>query len=201
MITGVPQAALPHLHPALRLAGPAWPVAGFQERRAARATARGRRARARQSQASAGLGRPRPPRRADPAPAGKAADALAGYSRYCPAVASPSGYPETGLPEPDRTAAGQRRDHRPDRATRHREPRLGIQEDPRRTAQARPPGRRVHDPPGPQGPEDPAGAGTADQRDLAAVPALPGIGDARHRLLPCGLRGDSPACTACSSWR
>ena len=29
-------------------------------------------------------------------------------------------------PEPDRTAAGQRRDRRADRAARHREPRLGI---------------------------------------------------------------------------
>jgi transposase InsO family protein len=42
-------------------------------------------------------------------------------------------------PQPDRTAAGQRRDRSADRAARHREQRLGIQEDPRRTAQARPP--------------------------------------------------------------
>ena len=32
---------------------------------------------------------------------------------------------------------------------------LGIQEDPRRAAQARPPGQRIHHPPGPQSPEDP----------------------------------------------
>src|SRR5271157_2119608 len=93
MITRVSQAALPHLHPALRLAGPTRPVAGFQERRAARAAARGRRATARQSQAPAGLGRPRTPRRADPAPAGKAADSPAGYSRYGPPVAPPPGHP------------------------------------------------------------------------------------------------------------
>src|SRR5690348_10278314 len=49
------------------------------------------------------------------------------------------------------------RDHRADRAARHRESRLGIPADPRRTAQARPPGRRIHHPPGPQGAEDPTG--------------------------------------------
>jgi putative transposase len=40
------------------------------------------------------------------------------------------------LPAPDRAAAGQRRDRRADRTARHREPWLGIQEDPRRAAQA-----------------------------------------------------------------
>ena len=35
-----------------------------------------------------------------------------------------------------------------------RRERLGIPADPRRAAQARPPGRRVHHPPGPEGPED-----------------------------------------------
>ena len=96
-------------------------------------------------------GRPRNPRRADSALAGKAASASAGYSGYRPAVAPPSGYPEVDLPEPSGTASGQRRDHRADLAARQREPRLGIPEDPRRAAQARPPGRRIHDPPGPQG--------------------------------------------------
>jgi putative transposase len=37
----------------------------------------------------------------------------------------------------------------------HRESRLGIQEDPRRAAEARPPGRSIHHPPCPQGPENP----------------------------------------------
>ena len=36
------------------------------------------------------------------------------------------GHPEVDLPEPDWTAAGQRRDRRADRAARHREPRLGV---------------------------------------------------------------------------
>jgi hypothetical protein len=39
--------------------------------------------------------------------------------------------------------------------------RLGVPEDPGRAAQARPPGRRVHDPPDPQGPEDPSSTETA----------------------------------------
>ena len=44
MIIRVLAPALPHLRPALRLAGPARPVIGLQGRRAARAAARGRRA-------------------------------------------------------------------------------------------------------------------------------------------------------------
>jgi putative transposase len=171
MIICVPPPALPHRRPALRLAGPGRPVVGFQERRATRAAARGRRAAPRQSPAPAGLGRPRHPRHADPAPAGKAASASADHPRHCPAVAPPPGHAEVDLPEPDRTAAGQRRDRRADRAARHREPRRGIQEDPRRAAQARPPGWRIHDPQDPQGPEDPPGAETAHRRDVAAVPA------------------------------
>ncbi len=53
----------------------------------------GRRAAPPQSPVPAGLGRPRNPRRADPAPAGKAADASPGYPRHCPAVAPPPGRP------------------------------------------------------------------------------------------------------------
>ena len=79
MISRVPSPALPDLRPALRLAGPARSLAGLQGRRAAGAAARGRRAAPHQSAAPAGLGRPRGPRRADPAPAGKAADAPAGH--------------------------------------------------------------------------------------------------------------------------
>src|SRR5512135_973939 len=55
------------------------------------------------------------------------------------------------LPAPDGTAAGQRRDRRADRAARYREPRLGIPENSGRAAQARLPGRHVHDPPDPEG--------------------------------------------------
>jgi len=126
MIIRVSPTALPHLRPALRLACPARPVIGLQGRRAARAAARDRRAAPHSSAAPAGLGRPRGPRRADPAPAGKAADAPAGHSRHCPAVASPSGHPEVDLPEPDRTAAGQRRDRRPHRTACHRDPGWGY---------------------------------------------------------------------------
>jgi transposase len=79
MIDRVRAPALSHLRPGLRLAGPARPVIGFQGRRAARAAARGRRAAPGPSAAPAGLGRPSSPRRADPAPAPKAADAPADH--------------------------------------------------------------------------------------------------------------------------
>ena len=129
--------------------------------------------------------RPRCPRRADPGLAATAADASAGHSRHRPALAPPPGHPQVDLPEPDRTAAGQRRDRRADRAARHREQHLGIPEDPGRAAQARLPGRRVHDPPGPEGAEDPSGASAA-------------LG--RHGFLPRGLRAD-PAAASSESLR
>ena len=192
MIARVPPSALSDLHPGLRLAGPARPVTRLQERGAAGAAARDRRAAPRHSAAPAGLGRPRGPRRADPAPAGKAAAAPAGHARNRAAVAPPPGHPEMGLPEPDRTAAGQRRDHRAHRTARHREPRLGVPADPGRAAQARPPGRRVHDPPGPPGAADPAGAEAAHRYDLAAVSPRASRDDACRRLLSRGLRSDAP---------
>jgi hypothetical protein len=89
--------------------------------------------------------------------------------------------------------ARRRRDRRAHRAARHREQRLGIPENPRRAAQARPPDRRIHHPPCPQGPENPPGTETAHRHDLAEVPAHPGIYDARDRLLPRGLRSIAPA--------
>ncbi len=155
MIIRVPAPALSRLRPALRLVGPARPLVGLQGRRTARTAARGRRAAPRQSPASPGLGRPRGPCRADPAPAGETADAPAGHPRGRPALAPPPGYPEVDLSAPDGTAAGQCRDRRADRAARHRESRLGIQEDPRRAAETRPPGRRIDDSPGSQGSKDP----------------------------------------------
>src|SRR3984957_13766404 len=121
MIIRVLAPALPHLRPALRLAGPAWPVIGLQGRRAARTAARGRRTAPNQSPAPARLGRPRSPRRADPAPAREAASAPADHPRYRPALAPPPRRPQVDLPAPDGTAAGQRRDRRADRAARHRE--------------------------------------------------------------------------------
>ena len=181
MIARVPPSALSHLHPRLRLADPARPVTRLQERRAAGAAARGRRAAPRHSAAPAGLGRPRRPRRADPAPAQKAAGAPASHARHRASVAPPPGHKEVDLPEPDRTAAGQRRDRRADRAARHRESRLGVSADPGRAAQARPPGRRIHDPPGPPGAADPSGSEAAQRHDLAAVPARASRDDAGRR--------------------
>ena len=131
MIIRVSPPALSHLRPALRLAGPDRPVIGLQGRRAARAAARGRRAAPRPAAAPARLGRPRDPRCADPVPASTVADTPAGYPRHRPAVAPPLGRPQMDLSSPDGPTAGQRRDRRADRAARHREPRLGIQEDPR----------------------------------------------------------------------
>src|SRR5215472_7126043 len=98
MIIRVLAPALPYLHPALRLAGPAWPVIGIQRRRVARAAARGRRAAPCPSAAPARLGRPRGPGGADPAPAGTASAAPAGHLRHRPAVAPPPGHSQAGLP-------------------------------------------------------------------------------------------------------
>ena len=115
------------------------------------------------------------------------------HPRHRPALAPPPGHPQVDLSAPDRTPAGQRRDRDTHRAARHREQRLGIPADPRRAPQARPPGQRTDDPPGPQSPEDPPGTATAHWHDLAEVPADPGIDDARHGLLPRGLRSDPAA--------
>jgi hypothetical protein len=154
MISRVLPSALSDLHPALRLACAARPFIDNQEHGVAGAAARGRRATPHQSAAPAGLGRPRRPRRADPAPAGKAADTPADHARHRSSVAPPPGHPQVDLPAPDRQTAGQRRDRRAHRTARHREQELGIPQDPGRTAETRSPGRRIHDPPGPQGPED-----------------------------------------------
>jgi len=74
-----------------------------------------------------------------------------------------------------------------------REPQLGIPAHPGRTPQARPPGRRLHHPSRPQSPADPASAEAEHRHNMAAVPARPGRDHPRHRLLPRGLRGDTPA--------
>ncbi len=155
MIGRVPPPVVSHPRSALRLACPAQPLAGFQRRRAAGAAARGRRSAPHQSPAPAGLGRAGRAGCTDPAPARKPAGAPAGHARHRPVMAPPPGQKQVDLPQPHRTTAGQRRDHRADRAPRHRKPRLGIPADPGRAPQARPPGRRVHDPPCPQSTEDP----------------------------------------------
>jgi hypothetical protein len=74
-----------------------------QGHRTAGAAARGCRAAPHQAQAPAGLGRPCDPRRADPTPSAKAADAAAGHARHRPAVAPPPGQKEMDLPEPARS--------------------------------------------------------------------------------------------------
>src|ERR1019366_2053389 len=171
-------------------AGPAAPLRRCQEHRDPGAAPPGRRAAPRHSEAPAGLGRPRGAGRADPAPAGKAATTPADHAWHRPALAPPPGHQEMDLPGPDRTAAGQHRDHRADRAARHREQRLGVPADPGRAAQARPPGQRLHDPPGPQSAADPPGAQTAHRHHLAAVPAHPSRDHACRRLLSRGLRNE-----------
>jgi hypothetical protein len=131
MISRVYPPALPDLRPALRLAGPARSLDGVQERGAARAAARGRRAAPQQTAATAGLGRPRGPRLANSDSAQMAAGAQAGHARHRPSLAPPPGQPEMDLSEPDGTAPRQRRDHRADRAARHRERLVGVPADPR----------------------------------------------------------------------
>ena len=130
------------------------------------------------SRGAAGLGRPGSTGRADPAPAQNAACAPAGLARHRPAVAPPPGPEKVDLPERHGTTACQHRDHHAHRAARHREQQLGVQENPGRAAEARLPGRRVHDPPGPQGFADPSGAEAAHRYNVAAVPACPGCDDA-----------------------
>ena len=127
MITRVSLSALPDLHPGLRLAGPARPVHRVQGHRGCSCGGTSCRAAPHQAPARAGVGRPRGPRRADPPPAAKAADAPAGHPGHRPAVAPPPGHPEVDLPAPDGPAACQRRDRRAYRAARHREQRLGYQ--------------------------------------------------------------------------
>ena len=181
MIIRVLASALSHLRRALRLAGPARPVIGLKGRRAAHAAARGRRAAPHPSAAPARLGRPRRPRRADPAPADTTASTLARHpGTACSGtrrlVTRKWTYPnQTGRPSVSAEIAAliERL------ATENNG--WGYQ-NPRRAAQARPPSRRVHDPPDPQGAEDSPGTGAALRHDVTAVPADPGIDDARRGL-------------------
>ena len=69
--------------------------------------------------------------------------ATAGHPRYRPALAPPPRAQEVDLPEPARTATDQRRPRRAGRPDGTGKPDLGIPEDPRRAAQARPPRRRA----------------------------------------------------------
>jgi hypothetical protein len=85
------------------------------------------------------------------------------------------------------TAAGQRRYRCADRAARHREQRMGIPADPRRTAQARPPSQRVHHPPGPEDSESPSSTEAARRCHPPAqggTAASPGTAHLRHPSQP-----------------
>jgi hypothetical protein len=154
MIIRVPAPALPRLRLALRLAAPARPFSALQRRRAARAAARGRRAPPRQSPAPAR--RPRNPRRTHPLlPAKLRRHRLVTPAPSCAGTAAWS--PGSGPLRAGRD--GRRSALRSPRLSSDSPPRTssGVQEDPRRTPQARPSGWRIHHPPGPQGPEDPTG--------------------------------------------
>ena len=193
MISRVPPSALSDLHPGLRLAGPARPLIGVEERGTAGAAARGRRAAPHQASAPPGLGRPRRPGRADPAPAQKAAGApavtpgtvLRWHHRL---VRKKWTYPNrTGRPPVSTEIAALIERLATENTC------VGISADPRRTAQTRPPGQHVHDPPSPQGAADPASSQATHGYDLAAVPARTSCDNTGRRLLPRGLRNDAPA--------
>jgi hypothetical protein len=68
----------------------------------------------------------RGPRRADPAPASEGTDTPAGHARHHSPVAPPPGHPKADLYASDGPPTYQFRAHRADRATRHREQRLGY---------------------------------------------------------------------------
>jgi hypothetical protein len=103
-----------------------------------------------------GLGRSSCARRADATPTPRATRPP-GHPGHRPALASPPGGQEVDLSEPLRSPARRRHDRRAGRTDGPREPDLGLSAHPRRTAQARPPRRRLYDPPDPQpaGPDRP----------------------------------------------
>jgi hypothetical protein len=90
------------------------------------------------------------------------------------AVVPPSGAQEVDLPEPIRATADRRYARRAGRTDGTGELDLGIQEDPGRAAQARPPRWRLDDPSDPQAPPHPTSAIAAYRHQLEAVPAHTG---------------------------
>ena len=96
-----------------------------------------------------GLRRPRPAAADDPA------SLSLGHPGHNPALASPPRAPEVDLPQPARPPTDRRRRRRVGAADGEGEPELGLPQDPGRTAQTRPPRRRLDDPPDPVPPPDP----------------------------------------------
>ena len=88
------------------------------------------------------------------------------------------GNQEVDLPEPLRSPTARRRHRRADRTDGAGEPDLGLPAHPGRTAQTRPPRRRLHDPQDPQAAPDTAGT-------AASTPTRPGGGSCAPRPRPC----------------
>ncbi len=137
--------------------------------------------------------RPRVPRGTGPTAAHEPASTAFGHSRHRPAVASPAGQEEVDLSEPGRPPTGRREPRGNHRTAGGRESDVGVQAHPGRAAQARPPRRSVHHPQSPQTPTNTTGTPAGDQDHLAPVPAHPGLGHARCRLLPRRLRRHAQA--------
>ena len=156
------------------------------------AAARGLGAAANEPAASPGWGRSRAVRRVVSAPSSARATASAGHARHDPGLASPSDSQEVDLPTPDRPSTHRRGDRRADRAAGPAEPELGIPTDPGRTAQARPPSRRLDDPARAHPAADTTRTDPGHRHQLAAVPPHPGVHDGGMRLLPCRVRGHPP---------
>ena len=170
--------ALPDLQPATELADTAPPRTVVQGHRAPRPPPRGRRTPQNQPQAPPRLGRPSTARRTHPTPARGAARASPGHPGHGPALAPPPGHQEVDLPEPLRAPTRRPNDRRADRADGPRERDLGLPAHPRRTAQARPPRRRIHDPQNPQAAADTAGT-------APSPPTRPGDASCERRPPAC----------------
>ena len=115
---------------------------------------------------------------ADPTPPRGAARSPPGHPGHGPAVAPPPGHQEMDLPEPHRTPTPRRHDRRADRTAGPGESDLGLPAHPGRTAQARPPRRRLDDPQDPQ-------AHAGYRRRRCGRPTRHGGGSCAPRPRPC----------------
>jgi hypothetical protein len=87
--------------------------------------------------------------RPDPSAPPPAADPSDRHPGYAAGLAPPPGHQELDLPQPVRPTTDQRRNPSPGAAPGTGEPLLGASPNPRRTARARAPRGRRHDPPDP----------------------------------------------------